>query len=80
MATTLERFKEVLKPIINIETTPQTTVRSLHLDPLDLAALVNELEDEFEIEIEDAAAEKFATVGEILSYIDAAVSKKAGKQ
>lgn len=76
MATTLERFQEVLKPIINIENDKQTSLRSMHLDALDLVQLIADLEDEFEIEIEDTAAEHFSTVGDVVRYIDGCLSKK----
>jgi acyl carrier protein len=76
MTTTLERFQEILKPVVNSEVTTTTTIRSLHLCPLDLVELITNLEDKLEIEIEDEAAEKFQTVGEIVHYIDRKLAMK----
>ncbi|MCD2136638.1 MULTISPECIES: acyl carrier protein [Salinicoccus] len=42
----------------------------LGADSLDIAELVMELEDEFEMEIPDEEAEKIQTVGDALDYID----------
>ncbi|GAB3069852.1 acyl carrier protein [Salinicoccus sesuvii] len=42
----------------------------LGADSLDIAELVMELEDEFEMEIPDEEAEKINTVGDALDYID----------
>jgi acyl carrier protein len=70
MVTTLERVKEVLKPIANESVTEATTLRSLYLDALDLVTLVGDLEDEFRVQIEDAEAEAFKTVGQIVKCID----------
>ncbi|GAA3718901.1 acyl carrier protein [Salinicoccus siamensis] len=42
----------------------------LGADSLDIAELVMELEDEFEMEIPDEEAEKINTVGDALNYID----------
>ncbi|WP_462420482.1 acyl carrier protein [Salinicoccus sp. Marseille-QA3877] len=42
----------------------------LGADSLDIAELVMELEDEFEMEIPDEEAEKILTVGDALDYID----------
>jgi acyl carrier protein len=72
--TTMERFKEVLKPVTDppFEVVASTTIRSLHLGPLDLVKLICEVEDEFDIELADDQAEKFQTVGDLIFAIDAA--------
>lgn len=41
----------------------------LGADSLDVVELVMELEDEFELEISDEDAEKIATVGDAVTYI-----------
>jgi acyl carrier protein len=74
---TLDKFKEVLKPIINAEVTEKTAMRSLHLCPVDLVTLVSDLEDAFEIQIDDEAAEnRIKTVGDWIMYIDRCVGNK----
>ncbi len=42
----------------------------LGADSLDIAELVMELEDEFDMEIPDEEAEKITTVGDALDYIE----------
>ena len=42
----------------------------LGADSLDIAELVMELEDEFDMEIPDEEAEKINTVGDALDFID----------
>lgn len=68
----MERFKEVLNELTKPreEVTENTSLRSIHLDTLDLCELIADLEEEFQIQIEDADAEKFQTVGDILRYVE----------
>lgn len=51
-------------------------VNDLGADSLDIVELVMELEDEFDIDIPDDAAEKISTVGQAIEFIDKA--KAAG--
>ena len=44
-------------------------IDDLGADSLDIVELVMALEEEFDIEIPDADAEKVATVGEVVEYI-----------
>jgi acyl carrier protein len=53
-------------------------VNDLGADSLDTVELVMELEEEFDINIPDDAAEKIQTVGQAIDHIEAAVSG-AGK-
>ncbi|MBN1591185.1 MAG: hypothetical protein JW888_16855, partial [Pirellulales bacterium] len=45
-------------------------------DSLDTVELVMELEEEFDINIPDDAAEKIQTVGQAIEHIEAAVEEK----
>jgi acyl carrier protein len=56
---------------INRET---SFVNDLGADSLDTVELVMELEEEFDINIPDDAAEKIQTVGQAIDFIDEAVS------
>ena len=53
------------------EVTPDASfVDDLGADSLDVVELVMGLEEEFDIEIPDEDAEKIATVGDAIAYID----------
>ena len=45
-------------------------VNDLGADSLDVVELVMELEEEFDINIPDDAADKISTVGEVVDYIE----------
>lgn len=76
MATTFERVQEVAKEIYSEPITEATTLRSFHFDALDLVQLIEDLEKEFEIQIDDEYGEKFQTFGEIVRYIDRQLGDK----
>ena len=67
----LFRVKRVEKDRINAET---SFVNDLGADSLDTVELVMELEEEFDTNIPDDAAEKIQTVGQAVEYIDANAS------
>ncbi len=52
-------------------------VNDLNADSLDTVELVMELEDEFDMTIPDEEAEKLATVGDAISYIEKSAGKKS---
>jgi len=51
-------------------------VNDLGADSLDTVELVMELEEEFDINIPDDAAEKIQTVGQVVKYIEEAQNSK----
>ena len=54
------------------EVTPEATFTGdLGADSLDTVELVMEFEKAFGVQVEDEAAEKFQTVGDVISYIEA---------
>ena len=76
MADDIEsRVKELIKENLGVEdnvVTPQASfVNDLGADSLDTVELVMALEEEFDIEIPDDAAEKIQTVGQAIDYIKA---------
>jgi acyl carrier protein len=79
MASTLERVKKVVVKQLEVSedqiTETASFVDDLGADSLDVVELVMGLEEEFDIEIPDEDAEKIATVGNAVDYID---SKTAG--
>lgn len=80
MASVQERVIEIVaeqlganKEIITRDT---SFVNDLGADSLDTVELVMELEEEFEINIPDDAAEKIQTVGQAIDHIEKAVSTR----
>ncbi len=54
------------------EVTPEATFTGdLGADSLDTVELVMEFEKAFGVQVEDEAAEKFQTVGDVIAYIEA---------
>jgi acyl carrier protein len=74
MASTFERVKKVVVKQLEVSedqiTETASFVDDLGADSLDVVELVMGLEEEFDIEIPDEDAEKIATVGNAVEYID----------
>lgn len=74
MASTFERVKKVVVKQLEVSedqvTETASFVDDLGADSLDVVELVMGLEEEFDIEIPDEDAEKIATVGNAIQYID----------
>ena len=78
MATVLERVTKVIVDRLGVDESDVKLEASfredLGADSLDVVELVMELEDEFDMEISDEDAEKIATVGNALEYIESKIS------
>ena len=78
MSTVLERVTKVIVDRLGVdesEVKMEASFRDdLGADSLDVVELVMELEDEFDMEISDDEAEKIATVGDAVSYIETKVN------
>ena len=76
MSDTAERVKKIVVEQLGVkedEVTPNASfVDDLGADSLDTVELVMELEEEFDINIPDDAAEKIQTVGQAIEYIEKA--------
>lgn len=74
MATTIERVAKIVSDRLGVDEAavkPEATFKEdLGADSLDVVELVMELEDEFDLEISDEDAEKIATVGDVIEYIE----------
>ena len=74
MASVAERVIEIVAEQLGVDkekVTPETSyVNDLGADSLDTVELVMELEEEFDINIPDDAAEKIQTVGQAIEFID----------
>ncbi|WP_028398982.1 acyl carrier protein [Ectobacillus panaciterrae] len=77
MADVLERVTKIVVDRLGVDETevvPSASFKEdLGADSLDVVELVMQLEDEFEMEISDEDAEKIATVGDAVSYIESHV-------
>ncbi|MCZ2992091.1 acyl carrier protein, partial [Acinetobacter baumannii] len=69
-----ERVTKIIVDRLGVEETEVVPAASfkedLGADSLDVVELVMQLEDEFEMEISDEDAEKIATVGDAVTYIE----------
>ncbi len=74
MASVSERVVDIVAEQLGVDKDkikPETSfVNDLGADSLDTVELVMELEEEFDINIPDDAAEKIQTVGEAIDYIE----------
>jgi acyl carrier protein len=74
VASVKERVIEIVAEQLGVskdQVTPETSfVNDLGADSLDTVELVMELEEEFDINIPDDAAEKIQTVGQAIEYIE----------
>lgn len=74
MSEVFDRVKEIIVEQLDVEESQVTQEASfsddLDADSLDVVELVMEFEDEFDLEIEDEDAEKIATVGDAVDYIN----------
>ncbi|MGP4040333.1 acyl carrier protein [Gracilibacillus sp. D59] len=74
MSETFEKVKQIVVDRLDVDEDKVTLEASfkddLEADSLDVVELVMELEDEFDLEIADEDAEKIATVGDAVNYID----------
>ncbi|MBD13746.1 MAG: acyl carrier protein [Planctomycetaceae bacterium] len=74
MASVLERVTNIVSEQLGVDTdkiTSETSfVNDLGADSLDTVELVMELEEEFDVNIPDDAAEKIQTVGQAVEFID----------
>lgn len=77
LATVSERVIKVVVDRLGVDESEVKIEASfrddLGADSLDVVELVMELEDEFDMEISDDDAEKIATVGDAVSYIETKV-------
>lgn len=75
MADITSRVKAIIVDKLGVdeaELTPEATfTNDLGADSLDTVELIMELEKEFDITIPDDQAEKIATVGDAIAYVEA---------
>ena len=78
MASVQERVIDIVAEQLGVDkekvTAETSFVNDLGADSLDTVELVMELEEEFDINIPDDAAEKIQTVGQAVEYIESTQS------
>ncbi len=52
------------------EVTMTTSFQDLNFDSLDLVELVMDIEDNFNIEVQDEDFEKFNTIGDVVAFLE----------
>ncbi|TMI73614.1 MAG: acyl carrier protein [Bacillati bacterium ANGP1] len=81
MASIFDRVKNIVVEQLGVaadEVSPGSSfVDDLGADSLDVVELVMALEEEFGVEIPDEDAEKIATVGEAVKYVEAHMGEHA---
>ncbi len=74
LATVLERVSKVVVDRLGVDESEVKLEASfrddLGADSLDVVELVKEFEEEFDMQIDDEDAEKIATVGDAVSFIE----------
>lgn len=79
MPSVLDRVADIVAEQLGVDRdkiSPETSfVNDLGADSLDTVELVMELEEEFDINIPDDAAEKIQTVGQAVEFIEANSNK-----
>lgn len=74
MSDILERVRKIIVERLDVdpaEVTMEAGIKEdLGADSLDAVDLIMEVEDEFQVSIEDEEAERITTVGDIVEYIN----------
>ncbi|MCL2111852.1 MAG: acyl carrier protein [Clostridiales bacterium] len=75
---TFEKIKEIIATKIQVDEdkiTPETSLmKDLEADSLDAVEIIMGIEEEFDIEIPDSAAESFECVGDIAKFVESKIS------
>lgn len=81
MATTLERLTKIIVDQLGVDPSQVTMEASfredLKADSLDLVELIMAIEEEFGGEVSDDDAQKIASVGDAVRYIDTRLPKSS---
>lgn len=65
-----EKVQGILKKILNIDNvTPETTIKELNIDSLDVVDIIMECEKQFKLTIPDSHSNQIKTIGDIYEYL-----------
>lgn len=69
-----DKIKEIIVEQLSVEendvTLETNLMKDLEADSLDAVEIIMAIEEEYEIEIPDEEAEKFATVADLVNYVE----------
>ena len=75
-----DKVKEIIIDQLDVDASaiiPDTSLtKDLEADSLDAVEIIMAIEDEYEIEIPDEEAEKFANIGDIVNFIEDQIADK----
>lgn len=54
---------------------PESTLKDLGADSLDLVEIIMKIEEQFDVEIDDEKAEHMKNIGEVVEYVNSVRSK-----
>ena len=73
-----EKIKEIIANKIQVDgdsiTLETSLMKDLEADSLDAVEIIMGIEEEFDIEIPDSAAEGFGNVGDIVKFVESKIS------
>ena len=76
----LDKVKEIIADKLGVdenEVKMETSFEDLGADSLDIVELIMAIEEEYDIQISDEEAEKAASVGDVVNYINTLVGEDA---
>ena len=67
----MDKLIDIFNDYIEGNIDPKTKILDLNLDDISIVDIIMDIEDEFNIQIDDSEAENIKTVGDIVKYIEA---------
>jgi acyl carrier protein len=75
-----EKIQEIIADQLEAEaaeiTEDKNLMKDLEADSLDAVEIITAIEEEYDIEIPEEAAEEFTTVGSIVEYVEKLIAEK----
>lgn len=74
-----ESIKKIFETQTAKEVSLETPIDSLNLDGIDLALIVIKIEEKFFIHIEDAIAEHYASISEVVNHVNKLIQQRGSE-